>query len=221
MQKNLIKNVHQEAKDFYKTEYKENKVHIKAQNIDDLMNNFDLYSYLFDSELSNCQSESGESTSTESASAKLPPDKFVIKAGNNPILYEPETDLSRSSFGYDGDGNNSGEGSYEDHDGDGKRLTKSHSHHSQGKEYSFNPDGGAKSVANHDSSPRITIVSNADMLSVTTANETDLNAIKGKGIRRSHTIARTKNRNSTSDIDNDSKRKSTDAQIMWNRRNSL
>ena len=221
MQKNLIKNVHLEAKDFYKTEYRENKVRIKAQNIDDLMNNIDLYSYLFDSELSNCQSESGESTYTESESAKLEPDKFVIKAGNNPILNEPDSDISRSSFGFDGDENNSGEGSYEDYDGTFKRLTVSPSHYSQGNAYSFNPDCGAKSVANPDSSPRIIIGSNADMLSVTTANEADPSGSKGKGIRRAHTNARIKHGNSTSDIDNTPKRKSTGAQNMWNRGNSL
>ena len=85
MQQNLIKNVHHEAKDFFKNEYKENKVRIKAQNIDDLMNNIDLYSYLFDTELSKDCSDEHEDDSQSEEPALLP-DKFIIKPGFNPIL---------------------------------------------------------------------------------------------------------------------------------------
>ena len=89
MQSNLINIMHIEANEFYKTEYKDNKVKINAQSIDDLMNNIELYSYLLDSEMSECDTEDKDETNDTDSEDDVSISKFKILEGKNPILDEP------------------------------------------------------------------------------------------------------------------------------------
>ena len=87
LQRNLIKNIHTEAKDYFRKDFIENNMKINAWNIDKMMDNIELYSYLFDSDLSSVETKK-EVSSNESQDSEFLASKFVIKPGNNPLLYQ-------------------------------------------------------------------------------------------------------------------------------------